>query len=353
MRFFFALKRTYSSIERYNALLSFVQMSAFIRIYILTTSFSMLFITSFTQAKTIATGNEAPGDSVLLKADSLFLHEEFSKALELYHLFITNSPDSAQGYLGACMVYEELNETNEAYYICSKGLGRAKKPFKLYSWRGKFSLKYGETDRAYDDLKIAFDLARNEGERIEALIGLSSVTIYTQQYSEAESILNEALILRPEELSILINLAHVEEKLMQPEKAIFHLQQAVELYPTSEVAIGNLAYFYLTHERIDTAIYIYTGLLEDHPEDPLILNNLGYAMYLTGAHENALEYINKSIALYPANSYAWKNKALVLIQQDRLSEACTALKEAKRLGFASYYGKDVDELLQNHCKSID
>ena len=328
-------------------------MSLLLRTHLLASCFSILFSAGFAQTEAIHLKHEVLFDSVLHQADSLFLNQKHTQALDLYQVLIVNLPDSAAGYLGACKVYEELNETNEAYYICSKGLGKALNPFTLYSWRGKFSLHYGETDRAYDDLKIAYDLAKNEHERIEALIGLSSVTIYTQQYREAEAILNTALLQRPEEFSVLINLAHVKEKLSKPEKALFYLKQAVELYPSSEIASGNIAFFYLTHERIDTAMHIYNNLLKDHPEDPLILGNLGYAMYLKGSYENALEYINKSISFYPANSYAWRTKALVLIKQGQLIEACTALQEAKRLAFETYYGEEVNELLQVHCKSVD
>jgi len=64
----------------------------------------------------------------------------------------------------------------------------------------------------------------------------------------------------------------------------------------------------------------------------------------------ALQDVNKSIGLYPGNSYAYRNRALIYLALNKTGEACADLDAALSLGFAQRYGPEVAELKNKNCK---
>jgi len=53
--------------------------------------------------------------------------------------------------------------------------------------------------------------------------------------------------------------------------------------------------------------------------------------------------------LYPVNSYAYKNRALIYIEEKKWKEACEDLSKANELGYTRQYGKEVNELITKYC----
>ena len=79
-------------------------------------------------------------------------------------------------------------------------------------------------------------------------------------------------------------------------------------------------------------------------------NNRGYAKYKLKDYKSALKDITRSIDLYPANSYAFRNRALVYLSLDKKEKACENLQKAIDLGYSGMYGNDVEELLKKNCE---
>lgn len=69
-----------------------------------------------------------------------------------------------------------------------------------------------------------------------------------------------------------------------------------------------------------------------------------------GDLKGALADVNKSIKLYPANSYAFRNRALIYIEMNKIKKACEDLQAAIDKGFVQSYGQEVIELQKKHCK---
>ena len=71
---------------------------------------------------------------------------------------------------------------------------------------------------------------------------------------------------------------------------------------------------------------------------------------MLGDLNGAMNDINKSLSIFPKNSYAYKNKALVLIAQNKNSAACKELQKAIELHYTEDYDDDVIDLMKKHCK---
>lgn len=71
---------------------------------------------------------------------------------------------------------------------------------------------------------------------------------------------------------------------------------------------------------------------------------------MLGDTKGALADVNKSLKLYPDNSYAFRNRALIYIAQDKLDKACEDITTALDLQYTKNYGNDVLELQKKHCQ---
>ncbi|MGB5024235.1 MAG: hypothetical protein WBO44_02745 [Saprospiraceae bacterium] len=60
--------------------------------------------------------------------------------------------------------------------------------------------------------------------------------------------------------------------------------------------------------------------------------------------------INKSIEMMPNNSYAYKIRALINIENKQIKLACQDLELALKLGYIKQFGSDIKEILDQHCK---
>jgi Tfp pilus assembly protein PilF len=70
------------------------------------------------------------------------------------------------------------------------------------------------------------------------------------------------------------------------------------------------------------------------------------------AHDikGAIEDINKSLKIYPENSYAYKIKALIYIEKKDFKTACENLELAQSKKYKQTYGNEVEELIAKYCE---
>jgi tetratricopeptide (TPR) repeat protein len=85
------------------------------------------------------------------------------------------------------------------------------------------------------------------------------------------------------------------------------------------------------------------------PKEPLAYNNRAYCKFKLGDLKGALADVNQSLALYPANSYAYRNRALIYLAQKKMKSVCEDVQEALRLGFSGMYGDEMEKLQQQYC----
>ena len=62
-----------------------------------------------------------------------------------------------------------------------------------------------------------------------------------------------------------------------------------------------------------------------------------------------MDDINRSLKLYPQNSYALRNRALVYLAMNNKIKACEDLHESLKQGFTLMYGDEVENLAKENC----
>lgn len=130
------------------------------------------------------------------------------------------------------------------------------------------------------------------------------------------------------------------------ECALNDLIKVKELKPDSKIEF-NLAYCYSMLKRYDEADSVFQ-LIYDGNDAPF-LNNYGMNKHNMGKTKEGKEIIMKSLTLKPDNAYAYRNLALIAIDESDKIKACEYLNKSKSLGFEKQYGKEVNELLIKYC----
>jgi tetratricopeptide (TPR) repeat protein len=153
----------------------------------------------------------------------------------------------------------------------------------------------------------------------------------------------------PDNANFYNNLAMTYNDLKEYDKAQEAIHKAIELKPEDMGFKGNLAFIFTQMGKHEEAVLIYDEVLKVEV-NPLAYNNRGYAKLQLGKLEEALEDINTSIKFYPTNAYAFKNRALVYIELKDKEKACQDLEKANELGFSVTYGREVNDLIEEHCK---
>jgi regulator of sirC expression with transglutaminase-like and TPR domain len=64
-----------------------------------------------------------------------------------------------------------------------------------------------------------------------------------------------------------------------------------------------------------------------------------------------MEDVNKSLKLFPENSYAYRNRALIYLNLKDAKKACLDIETAFKLGYREKYGPDLDLIQSENCKN--
>ncbi len=209
-----------------------------------------------------------------------------------------------------------------------------------------FHQKY---DKAIEYAIRLAEHAEEEWQFKNAILNMANCYGYLGDHEKSIKAYLMAIKVYPESPDYHNNLALAYHRNKEFDKAQEYAYKAIELKPEDLMFKGNLAYIFTSIDKYEEAIQIYDEILAKEVS-PISYNNRGYAKLKLGNYEAALKDINFSLKLYPENSYAYRNRALVYIEMKKTDEACKDLKKANELGYSISYGKEVNQLLEKHCK---
>ncbi|WP_158856384.1 tetratricopeptide repeat protein [Lunatibacter salilacus] len=127
------------------------------------------------------------------------------------------------------------------------------------------------------------------------------------------------------------------------------LEEAHRINPQDQLTLSNLSYDFSQAGKYDKSITYATQGLAQNPEDKLkgmLLNNRGFSLFALKKYEEALKDINESIEVFPDNSYAYYNRALISIELKDNENICSDLNMAKQLGGVNM----TENLIDRYCK---
>lgn len=171
-----------------------------------------------------------------------------------------------------------------------------------------------------------------------------------EDFSRASSDYTMLISIYPDSIDYLVNAAYAYRMNGEKVRSMQLLKKARALAPQDPLILSNLSYDCaedsLFRECVD---YASEGLLLPGltPQlRALLLNNRSLGYLNLSQTDSALQDVNRSLQLYPQNSFAFYHRALIYIRLGKMDEACSDLHRARELGGVNM----TRALLTVHCK---
>ena len=315
--------------------------------------------------------------AINIQAEKQYDLGNYKEALDLYSKSIKIDSTDSKIYCNRAKTNYELKNFQQAQYDYEKALKLSPKSAYVYSEMGFFHKLMNYPKNAIEDCTNGLLYTEGNNNVKNVLLNTradayQALGAFSKAYDDYKTVLAQNPIESTEAIC-LVNIAKSLVKLNKNDEAISYLEQCISKHPNFIVAYNNLAFrlvekgnYTKAIETNDKALEMIQQLKKDDKgltevsnkikvanNDlliPMIHNNRGYAKYKLGKYDDALTDVNYSIQLYPENSFAYRNRALIYIAQNKTSLACSDIQKAIDLNFESTYGSEINTLKNQYCK---
>ena len=188
----------------------------------------------------------------------------------------------------------------------------------------------GQFEAALDVYRVAAEQRPNDS-RVPAMMGVAFWNL--GRYEEAEQYLRHAIALKPEQANRYVNLGGVLYDQGRYEEAVDALTQAVALESTL-LRVVELSFYKgrVAHRagRPEAAAH-YMQAIELAPDHAEALRWLGHLRFEQQHYDEALELLQRFIAIAPGDAVAYSNMGVILYNLGRSEEALQRFDQALSL----------------------
>ena len=151
------------------------------------------------------------------------------------------------------------------------------------------------------------------------------------QHARAVNYFVRAAALRPTDAGVLRHLSALLYALEQTEQAVALAVRAAGLAPSDRLCALHATELLLRTERLEEAAAIVLAAADRHRDDPITLRLLSATQMLRGWLQEALDAVDRAIALAPQTAEYHLHRANLLYRIGRLDEAAEAFGKAAAL----------------------
>ena len=185
---------------------------------------------------------------------------------------------------------------------------------------------FARMDRIEDALSTLKTVARSHSNWPEVHIAMGDLLRQQQNFEEAVDAYDAALKLYPENRAANWAAYYMRgialERSKKWDRAEEDFRKALELNPENPGVLNYLGYSYLDRgENLPEARRLIEMAFEKNPTDGYIMDSLGWAMYVMGEYDNAVEHLEKAVEAAPADATINEHLGDVYWQVGRTNEA--------------------------------
>lgn len=222
-----------------------------------------------------------------------YKQERLDKALHLYEKAVSCEPEFYQASINLANTLYDLKQYYRSIDVLNRQLKNTPDSSKIHFVMGLNLTRL----RDYDSARATFIKALSyESENPEILINLGTLEYYLENFDQSKEYLNTAL--------------RIDEN--QP-----------EAYNTLSLVLTAEKNYIAALENINKAISL--------REEAHFLNNKGFILIKLNELEQAEALINESILMNPMNAWAFRNKAIIMLEKKRGDEALRLLRQAQKI----------------------
>ena len=286
----------------------------------------------------------------IARATELYEGERYAAALE--ELSYVDLDSLTPEYYVAKVVSEfALEEGLTGWTTLNDGVKAFPKNVDLLIMRGQTSLYIPNMAKdGLKDLEKAYRLTDVDTLRRTLLMSIGTGRFRIMDYEGAYESYYEYYLGDTTDIGGLTNLALVMDEIGRGDETLVYLKKALAIDSTIAYIYGNIGYKYQVEGDYEQSFAYYAKLQELEPDDPLGFSNQSYNRMKLGDLEGAIRDADRAVELDPINSFAWKNRGLILLEMKEPNLACESFEQALRLGFTKQWGDEVKKLKKEHCR---
>ena len=293
---------------------------------------------------------QTPTDPSYLKGMELVKANKSPKAIKEFTKAIEKNPNEYVFFVERAKCHFTAKNYQSAYDDFAESLKLKPKNDYVYLMLSRLFFEVNNKQEAINNADMALKYASADSIRKEANLVRADAKYGLQAHKDACEGYKKVLLYDSLNIAALNNIAMSLLELDKASESLTYLDRIVRIDSLNLAATCNYGYIYQQLEDYTKSIYYYKKALKLEPNNFIALNNLGYSRFLNGNVEEGLLDINASIKINAGNSFAYRNRALIYIKKEEKEKACTDLFVAKALGFTDQYGKEVENLIDEHCK---
>lgn len=277
----------------------------------------------------------------------------FRKVMFLIIFFISSNNSYCQVLDGVINLSDSLyyeGDVSGAKSILLNAIKNGNTGDFIYHRLGMIYVDFVQPDSALHYLLLTRKVTSNDSLKFAIHLDIGQARYLNRELDKAIIELNPLLDDDNYRFAALTILLGVYSDMRDFVKAVPVARELVSTNPTFYPAIVNVGYMYLDYGKPDSAIFYFGKALVYAPDDPIILNNLGNAYFKSGNSNIGLSYINKSLMIDSTNSYAYRNRGLIYLDEKENSLACDDFTKAIELGYVEVYGDDIINWKKEACK---
>jgi tetratricopeptide (TPR) repeat protein len=287
---------------------------------------------------------------ILSKAGQLRDNKKYDEALILFNNVMEKDTTNYQAYVQRGLLFDDMNEMEKAYDDYSKAIVIHSDSSLAYHYRAVLLFKMIYTEEAIYDNTKAIEFADNDSLRMICFSNRGNAKQQKRDFQGAFEDYSRAYLLDTNSVVTLNNMASSLDELGRRDEAISYFKKISEKDSLFIGGYVNLGFQYNNIGKYKEALKCFDKALTIEKDEPLSLNNRGLTKFYLKDYNGALKDINQSISIYPGNAYAYKNRALVYLAQNKKDMACQDIQKALDYEFTKVSGEDVNELQKKHCK---
>ncbi len=305
--------------------------------------FLLLFLFCFTIREFAQTPEE------LLQVELKEQENKWDEAAKLYTRFIERNPSCVTCYYFRGRCYQKMNKVQEAFADYSKTISLDNKYVRAYLNRGMLLISGGQPELAVKDNNMVLMLTTDDTLKKAAYVNNGTCKVAFRDFEGAKQDYLKAMAIDSMDAGVRNNLAQIYDELGQPDKAIEELEKTYRLDTTFAGPLVNIGFIKSKQGDYKGAVSYCDRALKLE-KNAITYNNRGYAKLKLKQYSQALDDIDLALKMYPGNSYAYRNRALVYFEMKKNKKACEDLLKARELGFEKQYGGEVEDLIRQKCR---
>lgn len=263
-------------------------------------------------------------------------------------------PDASEIFTELGCAYMDLGNFQEALKAEEKSVSLSAYSTAAWNNLGAILANLGRSADAKNAYRKSLQI---EPENTGAMIGLAQLLMADGEMNEAKKWCELAVFWRPEKPNVLAVASTCLMQCGEAKPAAKLLQKLVSLPPDSKGLVSgfdqrtswfNLALCLQTMGDAEGCMRAFREVLKRDPKDAKALGFLAQTLVQLGRVDEALPYLDKSLAYDPQFFPAWSTKGNVLAKLERYQEALACFQEAHNLGDpnAARYVEQCRRLLQ-------